>query len=138
VKRSDARIAALIEALRAGATRKAAASAVGISEDTLRRWELGFPTLRADFEKAEAEAMLRAVECIQRAALVDWRAAAWWLERRGSREWSRAATEARLRIEPEAQDVQIRVSFAEPAASLLGVASESGPATRARAKEIEE
>lgn len=137
MKRTDARIAALVEALRAGATRRAAAAAVGISEDTLKRWELGSPTLRADFEKAEAEAMLQAVECIRKAALVDWRAAAWWLERRGSREWSRAANEARLLIQPEAREVEVRVSFEDPAASLLGVAPESGASTRARTKEIE-
>ena len=81
-KRTPEREARLYEALRAGNTRRASCSYAGISESTLATWLERFDDFRDAVEKAEADAEIRNVAIIQRAATDTWQAAAWWLERR--------------------------------------------------------
>src|SRR5687768_11882433 len=85
-KRTDARRDALLAALRSGATRRAASSAVGIDHTTLYRWMVDAPELRFAVETAEAEAELAFTRVVMQAAISagprSWEAAAWWLERR--------------------------------------------------------
>jgi transposase-like protein len=80
-KATPARIEALLGALGTGCTRRAACAHVGIDQSTLYRWLLDY-RLRASVERAEADFAVRCVEQIQEAALTDWDAAAWLLERR--------------------------------------------------------
>ncbi len=82
-KKSDARVAVLINALSAGNTRRTAASYAGVSHETFYRWLGSDVTFRDAVEKAEADAEARAVAIVIRAAQGGtWQAAAWWLERR--------------------------------------------------------
>lgn len=96
-KLNKERQARLCEALRAGNTRAAAAEYAGIGTSTLYRWlDRGEAQQRGayrDFwdavKKAEADAEVRNVALIQRAANGGtWQAAAWWLERRRPSQWA--------------------------------------------------
>jgi transposase len=89
-KFNEDRRARIIEALASGLTITAAARLAGISRETYYEWlDRGrqAPTGRyREFVeavgRAEAEAEQRATAQIAVAANDDWRAAAWWLERR--------------------------------------------------------
>ena len=83
--------AAIRAALEAGNTRAAAAQAAGIAPDTLRTWMRQgeqqatgrHRTLARTVEQAEAQAETEAVAEVRAAwKRGEWRAAAWWLERR--------------------------------------------------------
>ena len=83
--------AAIRAALEAGNTRAAAAQVAGIAPDTLRTWmrqgeqqKIGrYKILSKTVEQAEAQAEAEAVAEIRAAwKRGEWRAAAWWLERR--------------------------------------------------------
>ena len=87
-KRTTDRVVAILEALHAGHTRKVATAAGGICEETFRRWVAADPHLQQQVVQAEAVAEHSLVECIKRAGKVDWRAAAWLLERRNPSAWS--------------------------------------------------
>ena len=72
-----------------------AARSVNVSRRTLDRW-LRQPGLRERVEQARAAgpeatdalSEARAVVLILRAAQTDWRASAWWLERRWPERWA--------------------------------------------------
>ena len=86
----------LCEAVGAGNTRHDAAEYAGIGESTLRAWVAKgkrqrrgkFRVLLAAVKKAEADAVVRNVAIIQKAASKTWQAAAWWLERKRANDWS--------------------------------------------------
>jgi hypothetical protein len=90
----------LLSALRAGATRQAAAAHVGIDRTQLWRWTERFATFRNAVERAEADAEVRHTATIMAAANNgDWRASAFWLEHRRPQEWGlRAKLEAEVNI----------------------------------------
>jgi hypothetical protein len=90
-KASEARVEALLAALKAGNTRTAAAGHAEIDRTTLHRWLERDAGLRARVEKAEADAEVRFAAQVAQAAGTDWRAGAWWLERRRSATYGRAA-----------------------------------------------
>jgi hypothetical protein len=80
---------AILNALRVGNTRTDSALAAGISRETLRRW-MDDVAFSGAVEKAEAEARLRFVGQIAKAAAQgNWQAAAWNLERRDHENWGR-------------------------------------------------
>ena len=80
----------ILWALRLGNYRKTAAEYAGISERTLGDWLLqgseqedtDFADFRKDVLEAEQAAEVRALGVIQQAANRDWKAAAWYLERK--------------------------------------------------------
>ena len=86
----------LCEAIAAGNTRHDAAEYAGIGESTLRAWLAKgkhqrrgtYRALLAAVKKAEADAVVRNVAIIQKAASKTWQAAAWWLERKRANDWS--------------------------------------------------
>jgi hypothetical protein len=88
----------LCDAIAAGNTRHDAAQFAGVGESTLRAWlaqgrRRRRGKLRALLQavhKAEAEAVVRNVAIIQRAAATSWQAAAWWLERKRDGDWSQS------------------------------------------------
>lgn len=81
-KRSPEREQVILNALRLGNTRTAAAAYAEVHRDTFYEW-LGDPTFSDAVEKAEADAEARFVGQIVKAAHDGtWTAAAWWLERR--------------------------------------------------------
>jgi transposase len=79
----------LLQAIQAGATRKAAALHAGIDERTLERCEQRFVGFADALSRAEADVEVRYAALIQQAAATDWRAAAWWLERRRAEDYAR-------------------------------------------------
>ena len=116
-------------ALEAGNTRAAAAQAAGITSETLRLWmrkgekqKTGrHKTLARTVEQAEAQAEIQAAW--QRG---EWRAAAWWLERRRlvtyreqkDQASSAAGEERSIRIIYEAKVAQWRKIFSSAYAAL--------------------
>jgi hypothetical protein len=104
--------------LRSGSTRRAAAHLAGISESTLWRWlERSNETVR-QIQNAEAHAETLAVDAIWLAITKkrDWRAAAWFLERRHSESWRLKET---LEVEGNGLDVSqlLLAHLARPAAN---------------------
>lgn len=104
-KRNDESQDAIIEALTKGYTRKAAAAFGGVSYQTLREWEKAFPEFSEALEKAEGIAQNALIDTIvkwsQHGSMTTrpdgtviegpgaWQAAAWVLERRWPKEYSR-------------------------------------------------
>jgi hypothetical protein len=102
----------LIELLRAGQNRESACAAVGIASRTLRRWltdaETGSDKRLARFARAvleaESDSKTRAVTQLQLHGKKDWRALAWWLERRFPKEWGDHRT-VTMRVEEERETI---------------------------------
>lgn len=87
-KRTPERQTAILNSLRVGNTRRAAAAAAEIDHATFYRWLDDDATLRDAVEKAEADAEQRFLGNIAKAAAEGtWQAAAWWLERRRPEEY---------------------------------------------------
>src|SRR5215831_11568853 len=82
VKLTPERRDRILDAIRAGATRRAAAGHANVDESTLWRWTQRNATFASDLARAEHDVEVRYAALIQHAASDDWRAAAWWLERR--------------------------------------------------------
>ena len=79
----------LLKALEAGHTYKAACASAGLSEDAFARYRAEYADFADDVRQAEAKAAIRLVGQILEAGDKDWRALAWWLERRFPEEWGR-------------------------------------------------
>ena len=86
----------IITYIRAGSYVETAAAAAGVDKSTLYRWlERGaegqepFAGFATQVESALAEAELRDLARIDRAADSNWQAAAWKLERRNPKMWGR-------------------------------------------------
>lgn len=89
-KQTDARVAMLLNALKAGNTRSAAAAYAEIDRATFYRWLDADASFRDSVEKAEADAEVRFASQVAKAATDGtWQAAAWWLERRHPGEYGR-------------------------------------------------
>jgi transposase len=95
-KLTEERADDLVVLLAARVPVEVAARSVNVSRRTLDRW-LRQPDLRVRVEQArvagpqatDALSEARAVVLILRAAQTDWRASAWWLERRWPERWGR-------------------------------------------------
>lgn len=81
--------AAVLAALAHGNTRNAACEAVGLGRSTFYEWIGADEEFSTHVLRAEAQAEIHATECIRQAALTNWRAAAWWLERRHPEDWGK-------------------------------------------------
>ncbi len=96
-------------ALRHGASRTGAAAAAGISVSTFMAWLAkgrdsksgAYRHLTELVDISEGQAQAQAAQNIFEASKRDWRAAAWWLDRRHRDDWA-------LRISREAIDEQLR------------------------------
>lgn len=80
-KRNPEREAKIIEAIRAGNYIETSAHLGGIGISTLYEWRDKYPKFAEAIEKARAEAEAASVALVQSAAIENWQAAAWWLER---------------------------------------------------------
>lgn len=80
----------VLTALKAGNTRRASCGYAGVSEDTFARWLDIQPDFAEQVKKAEADAEVRHVANIAKAAgKGTWQASAWWLERKQYQDWRR-------------------------------------------------
>lgn len=102
----------LVARIRAGAFAEQAARACGIAPSTFYAWqargraaiasgtkakaEQPFVSLVEALDEALADAEIHATTVLRAAMGDDWRAAAWYLERRHPKRWSRKAAEAQL------------------------------------------
>ncbi|MBM3268913.1 MAG: helix-turn-helix domain-containing protein [Candidatus Sericytochromatia bacterium] len=97
-------------AIRAGASREAAAAQAGIARSTLYDWckrgESGdeqFTWFSDTLKKAEADLEAKALAHILEAAGKSWQAAAWLLERRFPDRWGRRPPEDLAPLDPHEQ-----------------------------------
>lgn len=89
-KYTPERVARLIEGLTAGMSRRGACERASIDQSTFETWLKRYPDFSDAVVTAEAEVELRAVLTIRQAfSSGDWKAAAFWLERRRNKEWGR-------------------------------------------------
>ena len=73
----------LLDALRAGNTIQHACRYAGVSDESFARWQRRSVDFVEKLKKAEADAIVRHVANIAKAAADgQWQASAWWLERR--------------------------------------------------------
>lgn len=111
----------ILDAVRAGAPLKQAAEAAGVGESTVYDWRARaqspkapakFADFAADLTRASAEASVAAVAAIRRAMPEDWRAAAFYLERRDPQRWGRRTAvsgELSLQHEVSAEEARERL-----------------------------
>jgi hypothetical protein len=118
----------IIRWLKAGAFRRHAAEAAGVSEDALNQWlkrgaagERAFLELYADVRRTQAEDAIRMQAVITSAAMKhvegDWKAAAWNLERKYPKLYGRQAEpQIGVTFEPGDEDngSRTRVEFYIP------------------------
>ena len=96
-KLTPARCKRILEALRAGNTRRASACAGGVDPSTFCNWqnraiadgEGPYFDFFKQVKEAEAEAERDALSTIRSAAVDSWQAAAWYLERRYPQDYGR-------------------------------------------------
>jgi len=89
-KYTPERVERIINALRAGNTRGAACHYGGIDHDTLLNWTKRYSEFSEAVSRAEGDAEVAHVANIAKASREgDWRASAWWLERRRHEDWGR-------------------------------------------------
>lgn len=86
-KYSDDLSETIITALELGNTRKTSYMLAGISADTFAAWMKRFSAFSASVKAAEQKAIARNVGLIQQAAAKNWKAAAWFLERKDPDNW---------------------------------------------------
>lgn len=112
------RVARILAALRVGGTFAQAAACGGISVDTFARWRTRYPAFGDAAERAAAAAEIHALAVISAASATDWRAAAWWLERRHPERYGRGRRAEAPPLEPtrEATITVRRIAAAEPPA----------------------
>ncbi len=91
-KYTPERAEGIVECLKIGNTRRAAALSNGVSEDTLARWLVRYAAFADAVKRAEAEAEAEMVKLVRAAAPDSWQAAAWYLERKQPRDWGRKDT----------------------------------------------
>lgn len=87
-KRTPEREKRIMEALSAGASRKASAEYAGINEETLIAWMKRYLDFKSAVIEAESKVEVSAIVSVRKAWMDgDWRAAIEWLKRRRSKEW---------------------------------------------------
>lgn len=84
----------VLHAIRMGATYEIAARSAGISPDTLTNWQKQYSDFSDKMREAEGVSARVWLEKIENAADVDWKAAAWKLERRFPKEYGKQADTA--------------------------------------------
>lgn len=85
-KKTPERLARIVEIIAGGNFRYVAARAVGITGPTLTKWMAADPELAERVEVAEQQAEIDAVKTIRTAG--DWKAMAWFLERKFPERWA--------------------------------------------------
>ena len=101
----------LVALLKGGHYRSAACAAVGVSDRTFRTWmqkgedgDVRWAEFAQRVREAETESESRAVVQIQLHGKKDWRALAWWLERRFPTRWGDQKAVA-VKLEQERESI---------------------------------
>jgi hypothetical protein len=105
-KYTPATVKKITDALSAGNTRRAAAAYAGIDVRTMERWARRYAAFAASLLQVEAACEVGHVAAITKAARDgDWKASAWWLERRRHADWGKVD-----RLEIEITETAARVA----------------------------
>lgn len=81
----------ILELVASGLSRDDACEAAGIHRSSLYRW-LEYETFATQLTQAERRNKLRCMTLVQAAGKTNWKAAAWWLERKYPEEFSTSRT----------------------------------------------
>lgn len=100
----------VVQAIGVGSTRELAAKYANISVDTFAAWEVRYPVFAERVKSAEGKAAIGWLAVIDKAALKQWQAAAWKLERRYPRDYGRT-----IQQQEHSGDVTIRVVYDDDA-----------------------
>jgi transposase len=112
-KRTPEREKRLLQAIRAGNTRRAAAAYAGISDDSLERWAKRCADFADALTRAEAESEVALVAIVRQAASQDWRAAMAILERRWPDSWGkREKLDLDVYVRARARELGLEEDFA--------------------------
>lgn len=128
-KKTEAVVNAVVEALKNGATRTAAAAHAGICLDTLSTWMKIHPDFSEAVTRAEGVAEYSVSQHIFNQSQNDWRAAETWLRRRRPKDWSDVEDLAR-----EMQYLQLRSEKLALAAALHAATANNIPTDPDEAK----
>jgi transposase-like protein len=79
----------IVEAVRNGCNREDSARVAGINKSTLYRWMAEIEEFRDRIHDADSKAVLDWEQCVNKAALTDWKAAVRMLESKRQKEWGR-------------------------------------------------
>src|ERR1051326_7638986 len=126
----------ILQALKNGNTRTAAAGAGGITKETFYTWMADFSDFSDAIKKAEAEAEGAHVAIVRQAGVDgQWQASAWWLERRRNEAWGRKdllANKLGRMTDDELRDIIARENPGLAAAVLNGTGVAPGAAEDGR------
>ena len=86
-KASKETIAIILNAISEGLTQREASTLAGISEDTLSLWKQD-SDFSEQIRQKQIENKRRHINVINKASERDWKASAWWLERKCKEEFS--------------------------------------------------
>lgn len=86
-KASPATLAIILNAVSEGLTQREASTLAGISEDTLSLWKQD-SDFSEQIRQKQIENKRRHINVINKASERDWKASAWWLERKCKEEFS--------------------------------------------------
>ena len=81
-KYSEGKVTEICDYIESGLTAKDAAMLAGITEETYYSWKKTKPEFSESVKKAELELKKKTVKGVLNAGDKDWRANAWWLERK--------------------------------------------------------
>jgi len=121
-KRTEANAKTIFDTIRVGGTRKRAAALVGISDDTLKRWEHADADFAVRLMEAEAERDRSLVVEIRTAAKRDWRAAAWLLERVAREDYGTPKVDVNLTVQVREKAERIAAELGLPVDTVMAEA----------------
>lgn len=116
----DERAERIIKAIRNGGSRNAAAEAAGVDRSTLFEWiargrkgEAPFNDFVDRIKRAESVAENAMVRVVRKAARMGtWQAAAWWLERRRSKQYA-LKRDMKVELKRELSEDEARAKYKE-------------------------
>lgn len=111
--------AAILESMRNGAYLKDAATAAGVDVQAVRAEMRRDPDFRLLVDQARVEATTFAITVIRNAAVTDWRAAAWFLERTRPKDF-----QEQRQLEVSGELTLEQVLFDSPSEAIEGAAEE--------------
>ncbi len=109
-KYEPARVAKIIDAINLGATYELAAGYAGISPDTLTAWKDRYPDFSDMLREAEGRAATKWLAKIERAADIDWKAAAWKLERRHPTQYGKQSEPTNVNVTINMREAAERIA----------------------------
>jgi hypothetical protein len=113
MKYDEVHVELLIEALQKGATINGACAVGGITRKTYEVWKKTHPEFTEKIEFAIEKWRNLNAKIIQKAALTDWKAAAWLLERRDPENYGRREKVTMENVSPPSE---IIIKLAKPPA----------------------